>query len=231
MNLYACDRMTSSQPAELDSLSIGVYLPHRAGALAGVSGYSIGQWARHGLVTPTVYEGRPANLYSYFDVAEAIVVRWLLDQGFQHADARAALEDVRQDYPHWPLLHAPLGIGRQTMEDRGTLVKKESRDVYVDVSGRAPGQVIIKPVLLDTARDMLRHGGWLASTLNLERIEVMPLKLGGQPSLRGRRWAVDHVARLAADDEGRHVLVDRYGLEPVEVDEAVAWVEAAAALA
>jgi DNA-binding transcriptional MerR regulator/uncharacterized protein (DUF433 family) len=223
--------MTRTEQAQAEFLTVGVYLPRRAGALAGVSGQTIGQWARRGLVTPSVYEGRPANLYSYQDVAEAIVVRWLLDEGFQHAEIRHALDDVRDEYPDWPLLHAPLGIGRQSVDDRGALVRKHRPDVYVDVSGAAPGQLVIRPQLLDTARDMLAHGGWLATTHELKRIEVLPLKLGGQPSLRGRRWAVDHVARLGADKDGRRVLIEDYGLEPVEVDEAVTWVEAAAALA
>jgi predicted site-specific integrase-resolvase len=38
------------------------YTPARAGALAGVSGQTIGQWARYGFIKPTVYEGRPINL-------------------------------------------------------------------------------------------------------------------------------------------------------------------------
>jgi uncharacterized protein (DUF433 family)/DNA-binding transcriptional MerR regulator len=221
------NEMRAARPAEF----VGVYLPHRAGALAGVSGQSIGQWARHGLITPTVYEGRPANLYSYNDVGEAIVVRWLLDEGFAHGEIRSALADVREEFPHWPLLNAPLGIGRQSLGDRGALVRKHDRDAYVDVSGRAPNQFVLRPQLLDDARDMLIHGGWLATTLGLDRIEVLPLKLGGQPSLRGRRWSVDHAARVAADEEGRRLLIDDYGLDPVEVDEAVSWVEAAAALA
>lgn len=211
--------------------NIGVYAPRRAGALAGITGQTIGQWARYGLVRPTIYEGRPRNLYSYFDVAEAIVVRWLLEEGFKHAHLRAAIKSVRDEYPDWPLLNAPLGIGRQTMHDRGQLVRQVEPQVYVDVSGTAPDQVVIRPTLLDAARDMLRHGGWLADVLGLDRIEVSPLKLGGQPSLRGRRWTVDHVARLGADEEGREILMSQYGLDPAEVDEALAWTEAAEALA
>lgn len=210
--------------------NIGVYTPRRAGALAGISGQTIGQWARYGLVKPTVYEGRPRNLYSYFDVAEAIVVRWLLEEGFKHAHVRAAISSVWEEHPDWPLLNAPLGIGRQSVHDRGQLVREVQPHVYVDVSGTAPEQVVIRPTLLDAARDMLRHGGWLADVLALERIEVSPLKLGGQPSLRGRRWTVDHVARLGADEEGRDILVSQYGLDPAEVDEALAWTEAAEAL-
>src|SRR5262245_22139184 len=85
---------------------IGVYTPARAGALAGVSGRAIGQWARHGLIKPNVYEGRPANLYSYFDVAEAIVIRLLRDRCIEYADISSALADARGEFPRWPLLNA-----------------------------------------------------------------------------------------------------------------------------
>ena len=222
--------MTPTLEHEADLLTASVYLPGRAGALAGVGGRSIGQWARNGLVTPTVYEGRPANLYSYYDVAEAIVVRWLLSQDFQHREIRAALDDVREEWPQWPLLNAPLGIGKQSPDDRGALVRQDGPGVYVDIGGSAPGQVVIKPAMLDRARDMLRNGGWLADALGLTRIEVQPTKLGGQPSLKERRWTVDHVAQIAADIEGRSVLEGDYGLFRDEVDESLAWVKAAAEL-
>jgi uncharacterized protein (DUF433 family)/DNA-binding transcriptional MerR regulator len=214
----------------LDQLKAGVYSPGMAGALAGVSGKSIGQWARHGLIQPTVYEGRPANLYSYFDVAEAIVVRWMVSHGISHKDISYAVREARDEHPAWPLLNAPLGLGRLSIDDPALLVRRENTGAYVDATPkgrRRPGQILIKPMLLDQARDMLSHGGWLAAEHGLRLIEVEPLKLGGSPSLRGRRWTVDQVARLAADDEGRRVLEDDYGLQPVEIDESVAWMAAA----
>ena len=74
--------MQSSDQMDADGrdgvLDTGIYSPGMAGALAGVSGKSVGQWARYGLIRPSVFKGRPSNLYSYFDVAEAIVVRWML---------------------------------------------------------------------------------------------------------------------------------------------------------
>jgi uncharacterized protein (DUF433 family)/DNA-binding transcriptional MerR regulator len=222
---------TLTRKWELPPEIIGVYTPHRAGALAGVSGQSIGQWARNGLISASVYEGRPANLYSYFDVAEAIVVRWLLDRGVTHPQIAYALSHVRHDFPNWPLLNAPLGIGQQSTDDPGRLVRKTDDREYIDVSGDRPGQVVIRPTLLHGAADMLEHGGWLANALGLRRIEVTPAKLGGQPSLRGRRWTVDHVARLGADDEGQAILREQYGLDQGEIDEALQWAEAAEALA
>lgn len=206
----------------------GVYSPGMTGALAGVSGKSVGQWARYGLIRPTVYRGRPANLYSYFDVAEAIVVRWMLDHGITHRDIRLALDGVSEAFPRWPLLNAPLGIGRLSIDDRALLVRREDVHVYVEATGRGkPGQIIIKPALLDRARDMLAHGGWLAAEHGLRTIEVKPLKLGGAPSVLGRRWTIDQVARLADDAAGRALLHRAYGLTNLEVEEAVAWTKAA----
>lgn len=210
---------------------IGVYTPARAGALAGVSGRAIGQWARHGLIKPNVYEGRPRNLYSYFDVAEAIVVRWLTSHDtIDYADIASALRDVRDDYPRWPLLNAPLGVGQQSPDDPGTLVRQTDSREYVDVSRRGHGQFVVRPALLNYAADMLKHGGWLANELGLRRIEVAPTKLGGQPSLRGKRWTLDHVARLGADEDGQAILRGEYGLEQREIDEALEWTQAADAL-
>jgi uncharacterized protein (DUF433 family) len=209
-------------------LDLGAYSPGMAGALAGVSGLSIGQWARHRLIRPGVFEGRPTNLYSYYDVAEAVVVRWLIGQGFTHKQIRQALNGVRDAHPRWPLLHAPLGVGRLSVDDRATLVRRIESGEYVDAIDKSrPDQILIKPVLLDQARDMLAHGGWIAAVKNLQRIEVQPLKLGGAPTLVGHRWTVEQVERLAADQEGRSVLLDTYGLTAEEIDESVAWVEGA----
>ncbi|MDQ3642264.1 MAG: DUF433 domain-containing protein [Actinomycetota bacterium] len=194
-----------------------------------MSGRAIGQWARRRLITPSVYAGRRTNLYAFNDVAEAIIVHWLLSEGFAHGQIRAALDVASREYADWPLLRAPLGIGRHHLDDRGLIVLKHKSE-YIDVTGRAPGQVVLRPQMLDLARDMLRRGGWIAHELRLESIEVDPLKLGGQPSLRGRRWAVPHVARLGADEEGRAILTDEYGLNPAEVDEASAWLNRAESL-
>lgn len=215
-----------------DDLEFGVYSPGMAGALAGVSGQSIGQWARHGIIRPSVYRGRPANLYSYYDVAEAVVVRWFVTLGVSHRAIRKALDGVRDEHPDWPLLRAPLGVGRLSVDDRARLVRQVDDGAYMDaVDLSHPEQVVIKPVLLDRARDMLAHGGWIAAVKNLERIEVQPLKLGGAPSLVGRRWAVEHVARLAWDAKGREVLVSTYGLSDDEIDESLSWVQGARELA
>lgn len=216
-------------PSETPELS-GVFTPYRAGALAGVSGYRLGQWARYDLVRPSRYRGRPANLYDFHDVAEAIVVHWLLDERFSYRQIHEAIHAARAEHPDWPLLMAPLGIAHHAVEGDpiGTIVLEVERGVYIDT--HRGGQVTLRPELLDHVRDMLKRGGWLANELDLRRIEVDPAKLAGAPTLRGRRWPVERVAQLAGDDAGVSVLLDDYGLDERDVDESRRWVAAAAAL-
>ncbi len=211
---------------------LGLYSAYRVGALAGVTGYTIGQWARYGLIRPTYYEGRPANLYAFNDVAEAIVIRWLLSKRFTYEQIHVAIDGARVDHPDWPLLRAPLGVAHHAVEGdpRGVIAQRTEEGIYVEVS-RPGEQITLKPQLFQDVALMLRSGGWIANELGLERIEVDPQKLGGAPSLKGRRWPVESVAQIAADDEGRGVLIDDYGLDQRDVDESVRWVEAVAAIA
>lgn len=201
------------------------------GALAGVNGYRVGQWARNHLIQPTFYEGRPSNLYAFFDVAEAIVIHWLLERNFTYAQIHRAIERARTDHPDWPLLSAKLGVAQHAIEGdpRGLIVQEVEDGVWVDTGGEGE-QITLRPQLLDEAKVMLRSGGWLANKLGLRRIEVDPSKLGGAPTLKGRRWPVERVAQLAADEEGRSVLIDDYGLDQRDVDESLAWTTAAAKL-
>jgi hypothetical protein len=108
---------TTEAPASTDAPEfLGVFSPRRAGALAGVSGDQVGRWARYGWIRPTVYEGRPANRYAFFDVAEAIVVHWLRDDGFRYPEIHEAIAAARAQHPLWPLVHGELGVARHTVE-------------------------------------------------------------------------------------------------------------------
>src|SRR2546423_11384802 len=65
----------------------GHFLAAEAGELAGVSGNTIGQWARWGYIRSSQSSGEP-RVYSVEDVAEAAIVRALLDRGVGHAQVR-----------------------------------------------------------------------------------------------------------------------------------------------
>src|SRR3712207_340001 len=86
----------------------GQFLAADVGELAGVSGTTIGQWARRGYIKPSVSGGLP-HVYSVEDVTEAAIVGELLRRGVPHADVRRAIGRLEAEYGAWPLSDAPLG--------------------------------------------------------------------------------------------------------------------------
>ena len=84
----------------------GRFLAGEAGDLIGVSGTTIGQWARRGYIRASRSTGDP-HVYSLEDVAEAWVVHALLERGVGHAAVRHTIAALGERGP-WPLLRAPL---------------------------------------------------------------------------------------------------------------------------
>ena len=122
----------------------GRFLAGEAGELAGVSGTTIGQWARRGLIRPSQSGGDP-HVYSVEDVAEAAIVRALLARGLRHAAIHRALDALR-DYGAWPLTGAPLGV---TDEDEGARIVLRADDGVYALSGRGWQRLAVEPPLLD----------------------------------------------------------------------------------
>ena len=84
----------------------GAFLAGEVGELAGVSGNTIGQWARWGYIRASQSAGDP-HVYSVEDVTEAAMVHTLLERGVAHALIRRAIAQLG-DYGTWPLSQAPL---------------------------------------------------------------------------------------------------------------------------
>src|SRR3954468_75393 len=84
----------------------GRYFAWEAGQLAGVSGQKMGQWARRGYIRSSVADTTP-RVYSFQDVAEAMVVHELLERGVRHRDILRAIREVEDRYGDWPLTEAP----------------------------------------------------------------------------------------------------------------------------
>ena len=91
----------------------GRLLAGEAGALAGVSGTTVGQWARWGLIRSSVSDGDP-RVYSVEDAAEAVIVAELVGRGVSHADVHRAIDRLG-GYGPWPLSEARLA----TVEEEG----------------------------------------------------------------------------------------------------------------
>jgi DNA-binding transcriptional MerR regulator len=85
------------------------------GALAGVTGNTIGQWARWGYIRASRSTGDP-HVYSVEDAAEAALVHELLERGVSHAQVRRAIGQLPG---RWPLTDAALAT---TAEARPRIV-------------------------------------------------------------------------------------------------------------
>jgi DNA-binding transcriptional MerR regulator len=93
------------------------------GELAGVSGNTIGQWARWGYIRASVSDGDP-HVYSLEDVLEAAVVQQLLARGVAHAQVRRAIARLDGE---WPLQDAALAT---TPPPRPKIVLRDDDGVY-----------------------------------------------------------------------------------------------------
>ena len=84
----------------------GRLLAREAGDIVGVSGTTIGQWARHGYIRPSQSAELP-HVYSVEDVGEAAIVAALLHRGVRHADVRRAIERrfAERHAEWWPYLY------------------------------------------------------------------------------------------------------------------------------
>src|SRR5919201_1933887 len=92
----------------------GSLLAADVGELVGVSGTTIGQWARRGYIRSSQRETEP-RVYAVEDVAEAAVVHALLQRGVRRADVRRAIARLRAAGDPWPLTEARLA----TVRDEG----------------------------------------------------------------------------------------------------------------
>jgi DNA-binding transcriptional MerR regulator len=98
----------------------GHFVAGEVGELAGVSGNTIGQWARWRYIRASQSDGDP-HVYSVEDVAEAVIVSELLARGVRHRDIRRAISRL-DEYGDWPLSEAPLAT---TPEGRLVLLRED----------------------------------------------------------------------------------------------------------
>ena len=113
-------------PAPINARPHGRFLASEAGELAGVTGTTIGQWARRGLIRSSVSDDDP-RVYSVEDVAEAAVVRALLERGIRHAEVHR-LVDCLNGYGPWPLSEAALAT---TTDGAPRIVLREDEGDWV----------------------------------------------------------------------------------------------------
>ena len=128
------------------------------GALVGVSGTTIGQWARRGYIDSSQRRREP-RVYAVEDVVEAAIVRTLLDRGLRRPDVRRTVARLREGGPAWPLSRMRLG----TMADNGrTRLFVHADDGWQELTPR----------------------GW-QRVVALGEVEDVPLRLAGRAAAGG----------------------------------------------
>lgn len=193
--------------------------------MAGVSGGKIGQWARQGYIRSSQSTGRP-RIYSYQDIAEAMVVHQLLDNHVSYRQIRQTLDELRGDpeLGDWPL--SQVDFSTVGAEDRPEVIVRRNGG-HFDMTGRPWHGMIDVGDLRRIATD-LNRGGWAAREIpDLKYIEVHPDLMSGRPAVRGHRIAARSVAELAGSAEGLAVLHDEYALDDAEIYDARRWWEVA----
>jgi DNA-binding transcriptional MerR regulator len=121
----------------------GRFLAGEAGELVGVSGTTIGQWARRGYIRASRSTGDP-HVYSLEDVAEAWVVHALLERGVARAAVHRVI-DALGDRGAWPLLAAPLATTDGEGEPR--VVLQCGADGVYALLGRDWQRLAVQPPL------------------------------------------------------------------------------------
>lgn len=200
----------------------GRYGASEVGRLAGVSGTTIGQWARRAYIRSSQDDG-PPRIYSYQDIAEAMVVHALLDRGLKHKAIRQTIAWLRDQRGHaWPLTHAEqlMVPADYTTARRGRSVVAADGTCLIDAT--TGDAVLPESDLVEIAED-LRRGGWAARKLQLRHIEVDPDRLSGRPVIAGTRVPAEDAARLASAPDGHQILREEYGLTTPQIDDAVKW--------
>jgi uncharacterized protein (DUF433 family) len=130
---------------------------------------------------------------------------------------------LRKKWGHWPLTNAPLE------HDGAFLVIREDGEYFA--VERPEQRVIEKTLDLSVLQAALNHGGWVSLDEQRPEIEVNPARLGGQPTVRGRRLPTDLIAQISKARDGRRMLREDYELSEAQISAAVQYEQAVEALA
>ena len=204
----------------------GHYLAEEAGRLAGVSGTTIGQWARRGYIRSSRSSGR-SRVYCFQDIAEAMVVHELVARGVTLRAVKAAADRLRdRRATNWPLQQSRLLVPGTA--GAGPSRPRRSRAIVVDDQEGQTDLVSGHPVLaaldLEQLVSDLGRGGWAAREIpTLRHIEVDPDRLSGRPVIRGKRVPAELAARMAETPQGADLLMHDYGLSRDEIEDARRW--------
>jgi uncharacterized protein (DUF433 family) len=202
-------------------LDLGAYEAKRAAALAGVPVSTLYDWARAGIVTPSVSAQRE-KLWSYADLFTIRLVRWLRDP--KPDIARTTMREVREVLDRFAadLWREDNGAPRPTIA-----VTRDGMVVHPGQGVTAYGQQVMDVLDLfapfETGVDLREPA---------EHLRIHPGRLAGEPHLVGTRLTTRTIAALAARGYDVPTICRLYPDEdPVAIREALDLEEKLAAAA
>ena len=192
----------------ISRLDLGAYEAPRAAALSGVPLSTVYDWARKGVVVPSISPARE-KLWSYGDLLTLRLVRWLrLDK--PDAARRTAMSEVRQ-----ALERFGDDLWRETErgEDRPTIaVAADGTVFHIERRETADGQQALEGTL-----DLFApYGGGVDLRQPAEHLRIAPGRCSGEPHLAGTRLTTRTVASLAERGYDTGMIAQLYPDEDVE---------------
>jgi uncharacterized protein (DUF433 family) len=194
-------------PEAIDRIRIfeGCYEAHRAAELAGVPKSTVYDWARKGVVVPSVSASR-VKLWSYADLMALRIIYWLrkpkdgeaylIPAGEVKAtpmtEVRSALDQLRQlDRLIWEPTSAQSPV---VVDHRGVIHLRHEDGVLVNANGQIP----LDEELLDPIRPFLVAGLKGPDLLRPRpHLRIVPGKVSGEPHLVGSRLTSPTLAALS----------------------------------
>jgi uncharacterized protein (DUF433 family) len=202
----------------------GCYEARRAAALSGVPQSTVYDWARKGVVVPSISPERE-KLWSYADLMALRIVSWLRHPKGPAEDQRpaSAMREVRKALHRLDDLGIDLWDGRAA---RSPLFVDRSGEIIIvrdDEAGDVSGQAVISQ-FLDLLAPFEGSDGGRGPDLRRprEHLRIVPGKCAGEPHLEGSRLTTPTIAALAARGYGIDDLARLYPDEsPTSIAEAI----------
>jgi len=205
------------------SLFEGCYDAGRAAALAGVPASTVYDWARKGVVVPSVSRARP-KLWSYADLMALRIVYWLRHPKFD-LDAQRVPASPMQEVRCALLQLDDEGIDLWKLHEGrhlSPLLVRRNGQIVIDRDGSVStleGQGFIDREYLDVLGPFDADESWGPDLRRpMPHLRIVPGKLSGEPHLEDSRLTTSAVVALA--DRGFSV-AQIQGMYPDESAEAL----------
>jgi uncharacterized protein (DUF433 family)/DNA-binding transcriptional MerR regulator len=203
----------------------GCYDASRAAALSGVPKSTVYDWARKGVVVPSVSPVQE-KLWSYADLMALRIVVWLrrpgkddVRTGSPMSAVRRALEQLGEHGLDLWSEHADFSRGSPILVDQGGDIYLQLREGTFDLLGNRAFPQIDHFGLTGPFQAGGQHGPDLIRPRR--HLRIVPDKVAGEPHVQGTRLTTRTLSALVDRGFDQAEVAEMYGVPRVVVSEAV----------